>query len=833
MKRCQLSLLFLGASQAALCINTAQAAEEAPVLASAAQGAPSAPAARAQRLNPTGRDIALTVPAKDGSVFLGDLPLTLRADDTINFPTQRVLQLIGNLLAPDVLETLQTRLAGKSEIGPADLAPTGIVANYDPQRLEMVFQIPVERRASRSLKVTPLDRERFGSMAKPEDFSAYLNLRSTFDLVEDGPQTGFGDPVLLLDGAVRLGPIVAESDAIWVPGSDGVDFQRLGSRLVYDDTQNLIRWSAGDLQTQSRGFQTAPDIAGISLFRSYSVLNPQQIIRPRGDRAFRLDRPSTVEVLVNGQQVRRLQLAPGNYNLRDFPFAQGANDIRLNVLDDTGRTEVLRFNVFLDQTQLGKGLSEFGFYAGVKAPLGVRGPDYSDDWIVSGYYRRGISDFLTLGANFQADADIKMGGIEAVFGTSFGTIGTQAAISDVKGLGSGYAIQGTFQRLIQRANGQADTLTLFAEHRSKKFAPVSFFLAENPYEYEVGGGYTHAFTDAVYAGFDARYSKGRGSNPDVENYRLLAGWRLSSTATLTAEGRYEKDSRGKEWSGFLSLTVRLGRFSSARADYDTRDNRARASFQTLHGSGVGSYNITGDIERSDLGAGINLNANYFTNRAELGLSHFGVYSNGFGKSLSQRTSFRLGTSLALAGGALSVGRPIYDSFAIVKPHRSLEEANVIVEPTPFGRAADTGVLGAGTMPSLSSYSERTIPVDVENAAPGTDIGQGSFRLYPPYRSGYVLEVGSDYHVTALGTMLDIDGEPVSLVSGRATELAHPERTAVSLFTNRQGRFGATGLAPGQWRLEMLDSKKSVFLINIPADAKGIVRLGDITPARDK
>lgn len=137
------------------------------------------------------------------------------------------------------------------------------------------------------------------------------------------------------------------------------------------------------------------------------------------------------------------------------------------------------------------------------------------------------------------------------------------------------------------------------------------------------------------------------------------------------------------------------------------------------------------------------------------------------------------------------------------------------------------------MPSLSSYSERVITVDVDGAKPGVDVGQGSFKLFPPYRSGYVLEVGSDYHLTALGTMLDVDGQPVSLVSGKATELAHPERPAVTLFTNRQGRFGATGLAPGQWRLEMLDTKNSVYVITIPADADGVVRLGDITPVKER
>ena len=175
---------------------------------------------------------------------------------------------------------------------------------------------------------------------------------------------------------------------------------------------------------------------------------------------------------MNGQQVRRLQLAPGNYNLRDFPFAQGANDIRLNVLDDTGRTEVLRFNVFLDQTQLAKGLTEFSFNAGVRAPLEQDGPHYTDDWIVSGFVRHGLSDFVTLGANFQADDFVQMGGVEGVFATPLGSFGTQFAYSRAKGVGDGVAVQATFQRLIQHGDGRADTLNLFFEHRSEHFAPV-------------------------------------------------------------------------------------------------------------------------------------------------------------------------------------------------------------------------------------------------------------------------------------------------------------------------------------------------------------------------
>ncbi len=830
-------VLLLGASLwAVVHADMALAAEaraEAVAEDAGQTGAPATPVARTQRLNPTGRAIALTVPAKDGSTYLGDMPLTIGADDQLSFPADRTLNLLTTIVAPDVLERLRGAFAGKGAVGPADFAGTGIQVEYDPRTLDLRFIIAVEARASRSLSVTPLDREMLGTFVKREDFSAYLNIRGSLDLVEDGFQTGFADPVFLLDGAVRMGNIVFESDAIWIPGNTGNDFQRLGSRAVVDDLSDLMRLTLGDLETQSRGFQAAPDIAGISIGRSYQTLNPQQIIRPRGDRTFRLERASTVEVLINGQQVRRLQLAPGNYNLRDFPFAQGANDIRLNVLDDTGRTEVLRFNIFLDQTQLARGLTEFGISAGVKAPLGNNGPDYSDELIFSGFFRHGVNDALTFGANFQADRRSQMAGLEAVFGTAIGTFGSNAAFSHVEGVGDGYALQGTFQRLIQRSNGQADTFNLFAEHRSKNFAPVSFFIPNNPYKYEIGGGYSHAFNADFYAGVDARFSKGRGINPDVHNYRLSGGWRISPRASLTAETRYEKDSRGDEVSGFLTLTVRLGRFSSVRTEYDTRDNRVRASYQTFHGSGVGSYNVSADIERSDLGAGVNVNANYLANRAELGISHFGNFDRSFGSSLNQRTSFRLGTSIALAGDTLSVGRPIYDSFALIKPHRGLKGADVVVEPNPFGFTANSGSLGVATMPSLSSYAERTIPVDVDNAPVGTDIGQGSFKLFPAYRSGYLLEVGSDYNVTALGTMLNADGQPVALISGTAKEINHPDHPPVTLFTNRVGRFGATGLAPGQWRIEMLDAEKSVYIIDIPADSQGIVRLGEITPLKGR
>lgn len=785
-----------------------------------------------QRVNPTGRTITLTAPAKDGALYLGDIVLTIDANDRITFASARALDLLANIMAPSALETIRANLAGETPITPEDLSRAGVIATYNPQTIELVFEIPSHLRAAQGVSIAPLDRMRLGEYSQPAGFSAYLNARGNLDYVHQGASEGLGDPIVFLDFASRLNGVVLETQGVWSPGAD-TEFQRQGSRLVYDDLKNVVRWSAGDLLPVARSYQAAPNMAGLSFQRSYSALQPQLISRPRGARSFALTRPSVVEVYINGQSVRRLQLQPGNYNLSDFPFTQGANDVRLAIIDDTGRTEVLRFNIFFDQSQLAAGLSEFGFYAGVKSELDVDGPNYSDDWVASGFYRRGLDDNLTVGANFQADSISSLVGVEAVVATDIGVFGAQAAVSDIDNFGKGFSSAVTYQRVIQRADGQADALNLSVEYRSEDFGPVGTFLPVNPFSFEVAGGYTHAFSDNIYAGVDFRHSFGRDLQEDVTNVRTTFGWRLTASANLTADVIYEDGILGRNTAGLLSLTYRIGRYSSARAEYDTRDDRARVGFQTLRGQGVGSYNASVDMERANFGSGLNANLNYIANRAEMGVSHFGTFENMFGSALDERTSFRLGGSLAVADGAVALGRPIYDSFAMVRPHRTLNGAAIEVQPTPDGYIAASGPMGAGVAPNMASYTDQTITIDAPDADIGADLGQGSFKLYPPYRAGYLLTVGSDYYVSALGVMLDADGAPLSMVSGTAHEVGAPDREPITVFTNRVGRFSLNGLRPGRWEIRMLGDQPATYAIDVPENAENVIRFDALRPSGEE
>ena len=95
--------------------------------------APPAMAAGPQiRPNPTGRPIALTVPLKDGGIYLGDIQITILPDDRIELPAQRLIDLLANVLNPDTIKALQGVSATKASLTPAHFEASGVQIPYNP-----------------------------------------------------------------------------------------------------------------------------------------------------------------------------------------------------------------------------------------------------------------------------------------------------------------------------------------------------------------------------------------------------------------------------------------------------------------------------------------------------------------------------------------------------------------------------------------------------------------------------------------------------------------------------------------------------------------------------
>ena len=190
----------------------------------------------------------------------------------------------------------------------------------------------------------------------------------------------------------------------------------------------------------------------------------------------------------------------------------------------------------------------------------------------------------------------------------------------------------------------------------------------------------------------------------------------------------------------------------------------------------------------------------------------------------------MASSLVYAGGGWGAGRPVTNGFALVTPHKSLDGSPVVVGDAN-ATVAESDLLGPAVVPNLTAYRQTRLPYDAPGAPTGYDLGSANYDIDAPYKAGYALQVGSAYTVTAMGTLLDAAGEPIPLLEGTAREANNPKGRKVELFTNRAARFGAQGLAPGRWVIEMpTEPEPTRYVVDIPDGVKGLHNTGVLKPS---
>ena len=811
-------------SSALIALATAQAA------APASQTLPMAEASVPRpRINPTKRVLRFVVPVTDGPSYLGDVNLAVAPDDRLSVQADRLLQMLEPILKAEVLARLKAAVGNKAEMTEAQLAAEKIILKYDSDKLALAISIPVlaRRNASMSLRsAADIGTETL----TPAGFSGFINFRSSIDLVERGADNGLIPPVSSIDGAIRLDGIVAEGEGYLSFRKNEPLFRRTGSRFVYDDLKDVIRFTVGDLEPFARSFQSTPTVAGFSASRFYNVLEPWRESRSTGSQSFTLFAPSTVETIVNGRSVERKLLQPGTYTLNDFPLAEGANDVRLNIQDEVGKIRTIEFNLYSNRELLEPGATEFSTFAGVYSRPTSQGIIYTGNWATAGFVRKGISQQLTAGANMQADARAQQVGGEVLFGTDLGLIGFDLAASRRSGGDAGIAGAASFEKIIQSySSAQSLSLHAVVEVRSARFATPGTLTPREPVALRASAGWSLTLGRDTFVSLDAQYARDRVLKTTTYSAHLSGGLSISDTFALIAEADWDRTSSHNGGAIRIGIRKRLGFRGSAQADVDTR-GVVHASYQNSNGVGIGSWSGSVDVDRTSSGTNVNANGTYLTNRFELGLSQFGSYSLDGNSMLDMRTSLRVGTSIAFADGAVAIGRPIQQAFLIADPHRSLSGKVVRLDPQQKSNEAQSGGLGGALDGTLSAYSPRTLIYEVPDAPPGYDLGAGNVQITPPYKAGYHLQVGSDYHLLVIGRLVDRNGDPVSLLAGKAMDLGAPKRPAITMFTSRNGKFGAQGLRPGKWRIEMPTvGGSTIYEVDIKDDPSGTVRLGDLKP----
>ena len=804
-------------------------------------------------INPTGRVLEMAVPLHYRKFYLGDLAIRITPEQAVLLPMADLLRLVAPLLRPDAIQRLKQSDGGTAEpyADLARLTQDGFAFSFDAAAVRVVFEPTVAQKVEGNISIhARAPQVDSPNRVDPADFAAFLNLRGGADYVgASGPGSeGLKAPRLDLEGAIRWKDLVLESEGTYEPddasffGQGGAGFKRRGTRLIRDFEDEAIRATAGDIYTLGTAFQATPDILGMSLERSESKLQPGRNTRSTSRRTFRLERPSNVDVVINGLSVRKLRLDPGDYNLSDLPVSAGSNDLVLLIEDDVGHTEKLEFSMFSDSTLLPPDLSEWTLAAGVLTDFESGEPGYETDRpFISGFYRRGLSESLTGEAHMQGDGETVMSGAGVLFGGGLGLFALEAAASMQSEGAWGAAFNGDYSLAnIEDSDGRRHRFRLSAKLRTPEFALPDANDAARTDWLALSASYGTQLPLNIAASLSGFYGFGQFHGEDSFGADLSISRPFGRDLSMgVAAGYHVQGGEPDDLSVSLRLQYRPDDHSGILAMHDARHQRSTLSAVREYGQGVGGWQTSVDItheggdddgsdERSGEDVSLNAAAHYTGNRANLSVSQDSRFLGLEGDVRDQRTSVRLETAIAVADGHVAVGRPVSNGFAIVTPHAGLKDNLVSVGKGARGYQAQTDFLGPALLPSVSAYTPNRVEYDVADLPPGYDLGDGVFDLQPRHKSGYALKVGSDYSVTALGTLRDREGAPLALVTGTAVEKGGSAKK-VEIFTNRDGRFSAQGLAPGEWDIEMATEPATRYLLRVPADTVGMYRAEALRP----
>ena len=835
-------------------------------------------------LNPTGKPIAMTVPLKDGTQVVGDIDIRIEPDSAIAVSRAGLVGKLRPLLTGDSQVKLDASKEADGMVALSTLQSAGIGLKFNSSAMELLFEPTADQRPVTELSITRSNYTgggREAATSHPAFFSGFFNVFGGADHRwadrRADPQTSAR---LDIESAVRLGNIVLEN---WV-GYDGrVDtficpaeaqcgvehragLKRRYSRAVYDLPDKQLRLTLGDTGVSGSSLQAAPDFLGVRLDHAPRTFSPGASLRPTGRSTLRIERTSDVDVMINGVVIQRFQLRPGVYNIADLPLQAGLNSVELVVTDDTGERRTLSYTAFSDAMLLAPGRMEWSIGGGLPSFMRDNDRHYlANEWMGSMFARIGLTDFMTGEVNFQADNSVRLGGMSLYTGTPVGFLTLQGALSDSLS-GFGYSALATydlsnFKGLSYAWSGLRDSFRASVEYRSSNFRTPGEFqstasgilVPQYNYSWRFQAAYSMPITSSLSATLSGRYQIGNDeafkvSPLTVSRNRYGVDLTLSApvndwiTGSLSVgwgndsllRDAYLSNRDDPEFRVGVRVTIRPGETSRVNARYDTRYDEAAVTASTYSQKGYQRWDASADLHRYSLGdttaaAG---SVGYVGNRGEARLTHTtGVRgSNGAWEPGDNRTSLRAGTSIAFADGQVAIGAPVRgNGFAIVHAHESIAGKPITVGDREAPRAVTDG-LGPALIGNLPSYALANLPVDVEDLPVGYSLGEGGFSVFPSYRAGYSLQVGSAYSVSVFGTLHNAKGEPVGLVSGTARSSEHPSKE-VAIFTNATGRFGADGLAPGRWTIEMAtEGAPTHFVLDVPKAADGLFKAGTLRPA---
>ncbi len=685
-------------------------------------------------------------------------------------------------------------IAGETYVSLASLAP-GITYELDEKALALRLTVPPAAFPETTLE---LRQARPPGIEYAKNSSAFLNYSLTAQDLERVSLSG--ESGLSFDGALLFNSFTRDVQGRFVRGF---------TNLTLDNRERLRRWVIGDSFAGTGGLGGSALLGGVSVSRNYG-LDPYFVRYPTLTYTGAALSATTVEIYINDTLVRREQLPPGPFELRNLPVVAGQGTARIVLRDAFGRQEEVVLPVYFAPRLLAKGLSEYSYHLGLRRnQTGTRSWDYGPLAFL-GQHRYGVTDSATAGFRVEATRNLVNAGPTIQARLPFGELEVAAAASHSRGTG-GAAASLAYTYLSRRASFSA-----FVRLLSSRYAHLSLEPAGDRPRLQANASaslplHPRASLTLQYAFTDSR------DRPESHRVSFLSNLRVFRRATLLLSGsRTHEIGRSASHEAFLGVSYYLGKNTTANVSHRNVDGRGTTTFEVQKSLPVGE------------GFGFRVREETGTQERFSGLFQ---YNAPFGRYEAQldRSAGRTSTTLRVSGGIVGIGgrmyftRPVQDAFALIRVP-GVPRVQGYFSNQKIGR---TNARGDLLIPNMLSYYGNQLRIAEQDVPINHSIQATEKVIAPPFRGGALVLFPVQRIQSLMGTVVvEIAGKPVIPAYGQLTVTANGRQIESPL--GKQGEFYLENVPTGRHAaLVEYEDGTCKFELNVPASEKPEVELGTV------